>query len=322
LKALNNFNGVMEILAGLRNSSVHRLKKTWGSLPKDRMKSFEEMMDLMSPDANFTKLRKELRHNIAPPCIPYLGMYLTDLTFIEEGNPDLIGELFNFDKRRRIATVIKEIQQYQNEPYCLKEVPIIRGFVLAGGEYVDENKCYQLSLQIEPRDGKAKQVSKPWRKSTTGEIKKALEKRSKNQVIVIGKDQKRDENPKVPVKQLTEEPTSPHKLTVEDLVDTLMDGNNLEVEQYLDSLDATNQEKMLMREEILKVFDERMEKKERVNFFETPEQENEEIPFETLVGFLEQGDTLHFDAFFEGLEIYEAERIREQAIKMYEQRCV
>jgi son of sevenless-like protein len=40
-------------------------------------------------------------------------MYLTDLTFLEEGNPDKIGELINFDKRRRVAAVIKEIQQYQ-----------------------------------------------------------------------------------------------------------------------------------------------------------------------------------------------------------------
>lgn len=26
---MNNFNGTMEILAGLRSASVHRLKKTW-----------------------------------------------------------------------------------------------------------------------------------------------------------------------------------------------------------------------------------------------------------------------------------------------------
>ncbi len=29
LRAMNNFNGIMEILAGLRSAAVHRLKKTW-----------------------------------------------------------------------------------------------------------------------------------------------------------------------------------------------------------------------------------------------------------------------------------------------------
>lgn len=40
--------------------------------------------------------------------INVLGLYLTDLTFIEDGNPDLIeGGLINWVKRRRLATVIK-----------------------------------------------------------------------------------------------------------------------------------------------------------------------------------------------------------------------
>lgn len=69
-RRLNNFNGVFEIAAGLENSSVHRLRKTWSQVPKEYIDFLESMKELMA--INFKKFREEL-HNAMPPCIPYVG---------------------------------------------------------------------------------------------------------------------------------------------------------------------------------------------------------------------------------------------------------
>lgn len=67
---INNFNGGMEILAGLSNSAVTRLKKTWDALDSSSKESFQALSEY--PEKNFKKIRESLR-TANPPCVPYLG---------------------------------------------------------------------------------------------------------------------------------------------------------------------------------------------------------------------------------------------------------
>lgn len=48
------------------------------------------------------------------------GMHLTDLTFIEDGNPDKINGLINFKKRELLIDTISIIQQFILVRVCVR----------------------------------------------------------------------------------------------------------------------------------------------------------------------------------------------------------
>lgn len=84
-----------------------------------------------------------------------LGVYLTDLTFIEDGIPSVIKKtnLINFAKRSKTAEVIRDIQQYQNVTYSLQPVPELQDYVLSNMQAAsDVHEMYDKSLQMEPRE--------------------------------------------------------------------------------------------------------------------------------------------------------------------------
>uniref|UniRef100_A0A8C1AW20 Ras protein-specific guanine nucleotide-releasing factor 2a n=1 Tax=Cyprinus carpio carpio TaxID=630221 RepID=A0A8C1AW20_CYPCA len=150
-RCLNNYNGVLEITSALNRSAIYRLKKTWAKVCKQTKALMDRLQKIVSSEGRFKNLRETLK-NCNPPCVPYLGMYLTDLAFIEEGTPNFTEEgLVNFSKMRMISHIIREIRQFQQAPYRIDLQPKVTQFLLDKTLVMDEDTLYELSLKIEPR---------------------------------------------------------------------------------------------------------------------------------------------------------------------------
>jgi hypothetical protein len=83
-------------------------------------------------------------------------MFLTDLTFIDQGNPDKLTttaiELVNFVKLRKTAVCIKQIQHFQETGYNEETVPIIKDYLNNQmAKTLTEEEAYNLSITLEPR---------------------------------------------------------------------------------------------------------------------------------------------------------------------------
>ncbi|KAF2074459.1 hypothetical protein CYY_004241 [Polysphondylium violaceum] len=157
LRELKNYNTLMSFIGGLNNSAILRLKYTRGLVAKRYLDSLDSLEKEMSCEGAYKNYR-DLLHNTDPPCVPYIGVYLTDLTFTEEGNPNIIGNnLINFAKYTLLYKVISEVQQYQWSEYNLKVVPIIQTFIK---DLTPQNASdlYKISLQKEPKGAQKSEI--------------------------------------------------------------------------------------------------------------------------------------------------------------------
>ncbi|KZF26526.1 ras GEF [Xylona heveae TC161] len=161
-RQLNNFSTLTSIISALGTAPIHRLARTWAQVPARTQTVLEQMRRLMGSTKNFGEYRETL-HLANPPCIPFFGVYLTDLVFIEDGIPSTVKKtnLINFAKRAKTAEVIRDIQQYQNVPYSLQAVPELQEYILSNMQAAgDVHEMYEKSLAVEPREREDEKIAR------------------------------------------------------------------------------------------------------------------------------------------------------------------
>lgn len=150
LRDLGNYHLLQAFIAGFSNSAVARLQWTKARLPKASATSLQELEELMSMNSSFKQYRVRLTSS-NPPAIPYIGVCLQDLTFIEDGNRNKTENLINFSKHKLVYGVISLLERFQKTGYNLQRVEEIQNF-LKEPVQLDEKQLYSLSLKVEPRN--------------------------------------------------------------------------------------------------------------------------------------------------------------------------
>jgi len=157
---LNNFSTPRSILAALDSSTISRLQQTWMGLPQKNKLQLEALRKLADHARNYYEYRGRLR-NTAPPAVPFLGLYLTDVTFCREGNPSHRAspkspdkKLINFNKYHKLARIVQDMQRFQ-VPYTLKQIPEVQEYLRDAFEKSrhrgDLQDLYRRSLLVEPK---------------------------------------------------------------------------------------------------------------------------------------------------------------------------
>jgi hypothetical protein len=134
LRRLNNYNSLGAVLAGISNTSVHRLQATKDLIPAAVSKDFMKLEILMSSQKSHAAYRLAWE-NTSGERIPYIPLHKRDLVSAAEGNRTFVGVedkgkeerwiqggvepdlRINWKKFEIMGEVIVSMQRAQGAPY-------------------------------------------------------------------------------------------------------------------------------------------------------------------------------------------------------------
>lgn len=149
-----NFTGFFEFYSGISSACVSRLSKTIELIPdfKRRMEPLDKAAD---PTKSYAAYRTQIAMNKTKGYIPFIGVIIQDLTFINEGNPDNTEKGYvNFEKCRMMAKQLLSVRELQlNQHSAFAAMPFFFDFATSIERHKDdaEKALFDLSLQVQPR---------------------------------------------------------------------------------------------------------------------------------------------------------------------------
>ncbi|XP_034047615.1 ras-specific guanine nucleotide-releasing factor RalGPS1 isoform X2 [Thalassophryne amazonica] len=157
LLELNNLHSLVSVVSALQSAPIFRLSKTWALISRKDKATFEKLNYLTSKEENYTRMREYIRSLKMVPCIPYLGIYLLDIIYIDSAYPasdSIIETEQRTNQMNNLLRVISDLQMSCNYDHLLM-LPHVQKYLLSV-RYIEElqkfveDENFNLSLKIEP----------------------------------------------------------------------------------------------------------------------------------------------------------------------------
>ncbi|KRK05929.1 C3G, isoform E [Drosophila yakuba] len=146
LRKMNNYNSYLALLSALDSGPIRRLE--WQKGITEEVRSFCALIDSSS---SFRAYRQALAET-NPPCIPYIGLILQDLTFVHVGNQDYLSKgVINFSKRWQQYNIIDNMKRFKKCAYPFRRNERIIRFFDNFKDFMGEEEMWQISEKIKPR---------------------------------------------------------------------------------------------------------------------------------------------------------------------------
>uniref|UniRef100_A0A8C1MJ90 Ras-specific guanine nucleotide-releasing factor RalGPS2-like n=1 Tax=Cyprinus carpio TaxID=7962 RepID=A0A8C1MJ90_CYPCA len=135
---MNSLHAVMAVVSALQSAPIFRLNKTWALLSRKDKATFERLEYLMSKEDNYKRLRDYISSQSMTSCIPYLGIYLSDLTYIDSAYPSTGSILENEQRSNLMNNILRIISDLQRSvEYDIPVLPHVQKY-LNSVRYIEE----------------------------------------------------------------------------------------------------------------------------------------------------------------------------------------
>ncbi|XP_064164760.1 ras-specific guanine nucleotide-releasing factor RalGPS1-like [Anguilla rostrata] len=160
LLELNNLHALVSVVSALHSAPIFRLSKTWALISRKDKATLEKLDYLTSKEENYTRMREYIQSLGMVPCIPYLGIYLFDMTYIDSAYPasdSIIETEQRTNQMNNLLRIISDLQVSCNYEH-LVTLPHVQKYLMSV-HYIEElqkfveDDNYKLSLRIEPGNG-------------------------------------------------------------------------------------------------------------------------------------------------------------------------